>query len=270
MEQVGLNKGMRVVYLSHGGGPMPLLGDPSHDELVGTLKDIAQAIEKPAAIIVVSAHWEASQATITSATEPELIYDYYGFPPESYQIQYPAKGSPELALALEKTFHDHGVAVALDEHRGFDHGVFVPLKIMFPDADIPCIQVSLVKGLDPDEHIKIGEAIAELNIPNLLVIGSGFSFHNMREFFAPNTHDTIAKNQAFESWLIETCSDDSLTYAAGKQRLMDWSHAPGARFCHPREEHLLPLHTCYGVAQGPANKVYELHVLGKKASAYLW
>ena len=172
-----------VLYLSHGGGPLPLLGDESHQELVNFLKYITARLGKPSAIIVISAHWEEAEPTITSAAVPALIYDYYGFPKESYDIEYPAPGEPLLAHKVFDLLETHGIKSTLTDQRGFDHGVFVPLKMMYPDANIPCIQLSLVHGLQPLEHIQIGKALAGLMGENVLVIGSGFSFHNLNAFF---------------------------------------------------------------------------------------
>jgi 4,5-DOPA dioxygenase extradiol len=260
----------RVLFISHGGGPLPLLGDPGHRELVDTLQQLAAMLEKPSAIVVISAHWEAERPTLTSGASPELIYDYYGFPEESYDIEYPAPGQPELAHELSGLMHEKGIDAQLDAKRGFDHGLFVPLKIMYPDADLPCIQLSLVNSLDADEHIRIGEALADLPDDHVLILGSGFSFHNMRAFFAAASDESRALNASFEQWLIETCTSPDLDEAERRRRLVDWESAPGARYCHPREEHLLPLHVCYGVAGRPAEKTIEFEAIGKKASAYLW
>jgi len=259
-----------VLYLSHGGGPMPLLGDPGHKNLLDFLKIVTPMLGKPSAILVVSAHWEARVPTITSGPMPALVYDYYGFPKESYQIRYPAAGNPVLAEKVFNLLASHGIAAKLDGQRGFDHGLFVPLKVMYPEADIPCVQLSLVDDLQPEGHIRIGKAIAGLRKENVLIIGSGFSFHNLRAFFDPPTAETQALNQAFEGWLIDTCSNRQLTEAERERRLVDWQQAPAARYCHPREEHLLPLHVCYGAAQTAAGRVFEFSVLGKMASAYLW
>ena len=259
-----------VLYLSHGGGPLPLLGDAGHTELAATLKTIVTKITKPAAIIVISAHWEENVPTITHASHPSLIYDYYGFPEEAYAIEYPAPGNPELASQVFSLLEDKGINATLDDKRGFDHGLFVPLKIMFPEADVPCIQISLCKGLDPLQHIKIGQALAELKTENLLIIGSGFSFHNLHAFFAPADYETQELNQAFENWLIETCSDKMFDEESRMSRLVNWESAPAARYCHPREEHLLPLHVCYGVSQHPCKEVFTLEIMGQKASMYLW
>lgn len=260
----------RILFVSHGGGPLPLLGDPAHQELVSSLKQLAVMLKKPSAIVVISAHWEAKRPTLTSGASPELIYDYFGFPEESYDIEYPTPGQPELAREIAVRLNDKGIDAVLDAQRGFDHGLFVPLKIMFPDADIPCVQLSLVSSLDPDEHIRIGEALADLPDENLLFLGSGFSFHNMRAFFAPPSDESRSLNTSFEQWLFETCSSHNLDESQRRRRLVEWEAAPGARYCHPREEHLLPLHVCYGVAGRPASKVLAFEVLGKRASACLW
>jgi len=259
-----------VLYLSHGGGPLPLLGDQRHQNLINFLKEAASLIAKPAAILVISAHWEEDKATITSGAFPSLIYDYYGFPKESYDIKYPAPGSPELAQKIFNLLESAGIETKLDAQRGFDHGLFVPLKIMYPEADIPCVQLSLLNNLQPEAHILIGKALTELRKENVLIIGSGFSFHNLKAFFAPSTQQSQAMNEAFEQWLIDTCSNNELTEQEREQRLNNWHKAPAARYCHPREEHLLPLHVCYGAACTAPTRVFEFEILGKMASAYLW
>ncbi|MDD3814984.1 MAG: class III extradiol ring-cleavage dioxygenase [Desulfocapsaceae bacterium] len=259
-----------VLYIFHGGGPLPLLGEPSHQEMVAGLQHIATLLAKPSAIIVISAHWEEEQATVTSGANPGLLYDYSGFPQESYEIQYPAPGAPRLARKIYNVLNRSGMKANLTEDRGFDHGVFIPLKIMYPAADIPCVQLSLLNSLNPTEHIQIGKALAGLQEENVLILGSGFSFHNLRAFFSPSTEAIQSMNKSFEQWLIETCSNHNLSEAEREQRLINWESAPAARFCHPREEHLLPLHVCYGIAQTPARQVFSLEVTGKQASAYLW
>lgn len=260
----------RALFLSHGGGPLPILGDKPHEQMVQCLQEIATTIKKPSAIIVVSAHWEENGPSITSGANPELIYDYYGFPPESYEIEYPCPGQPSLATQIANRFAEVGIDARLVEKRGFDHGLFVPLKIMYPAADIPCVQLSLLNSLDPTEHVKMGQALQNLGDESLLVIGSGFSFHNMNAFFAPETEDSKAKNEAFENWLLETCRNPELGEEERMQRLVHWESAPSARYCHPREEHLLPLHVCYGFAATACTDSFELHILNKKAGMYLW
>lgn len=259
-----------VLYISHGGGPLPLLGDASHEELVAHLKYVPTIIKHPSAIIVISAHWEERKITITSGKNPQLIYDYYGFPKSSYEIQYPASGDPKLANDIYDTLVKKGIEANLDGKRGFDHGLFVPLKIMYPAANIPCIQLSLVTGLNPAEHIRIGNALGSLLDENVLILGSGFSFHNLRALLMPATTDSQSMNESFEQWLIQTCSSHHLSDEEREYRLVNWENAPAARYCHPREEHLLPLHVCYGAADRAAKQVFKFEVMGKKASAYLW
>lgn len=259
----------QVLYISHGGGPLPLLGDAGHQALVAQLQQMAQRIERPQAIIVFSAHWEAPKVTITAGAQPDLIYDYSGFPAESYRIEYPAPGAPELAEQVAQTLQLAGIETQLDAQRGYDHGVFVPLKIMFPEADIPIIQVSLLRSLDADAHLRLGEALAGLAQNNILFVGSGFSFHNMRAFF--NTSAAAdAENMAFEAWLKETLCSDALTESERRLRFVHWEQAPSARFCHPREEHLLPLHVCYGLTQRACDDYDSVKVLGKNAGLFYW
>ena len=260
----------RILYVSHGGGPLPLLGDESHAAMVSSLTSLAGMIGRPQAIIVVSAHWEADEVTITSGATPPLIYDYYGFPRESYEIRYPCPGAPDLAEKIAGALSRAGVGARLDPERGFDHGVFVPLKIMYPTADIPCVQVSLLGSLDPAEHLELGAALREVESEPLLVVGSGFSFHNMHAFFAPETASAHAMNEAFESWLLDTLSDSRIDEAERSRRLIHWSSAPSARYCHPREEHLLPLHVCYGLAGTACPHPQRVEIFHKQSSMYLW
>ena len=259
-----------LLFISHGGGPMPLLGDPGHREMVERLVEMAGQLAKPSAILVISAHWEESVPTITSGANPPLIYDYYGFPPESYDIRYPCPGEPTLAGQVHAALGKAGIPARLDDQRGFDHGLFVPLKLMYPEADIPCVQLSLVNTMDAETHLAIGRALRALDYDNLLVIGSGFSFHNMRAFFAPNTPEIQARNQAFEDWLEETCTDAGMSETERADRMAHWDQAPYARFCHPREEHLLPLHVCYGLAGQAAQTRFAATILGKQSGMFYW
>lgn len=249
---------------------MPVLGDPGHREMVDHLGDIASTIEKPSAIVVVSAHWEAPVATVTAHPNPPLIYDYYGFPPESYSIEYPAPGDPALATDVYAALADHGIEARLDHERGFDHGLFIPLLLMYPEAEIPCVQLSLLSGLDPEAHIRVGEALSRLVRDNVLVLGSGFSFHNLKILLDSRTNAPDPDNEAFEAWLIDTCTSKTLDNAARKNRLANWAAAPSARYCHPREEHLLPLHVCFGMTQSTCIGHGELVIMGKKCSTYFW
>ncbi|MAL32338.1 MULTISPECIES: DODA-type extradiol aromatic ring-opening family dioxygenase [Marinobacter] len=265
-----MSKATDVLFVSHGGGPMPLLGDPGHQDMVDRLTELAADLRKPSAILVISAHWEEAIPTITSGTTPSLIYDYYGFPSEAYKIEYPCPGEPVLAQQVAQALDQAGIQPRLDDQRGLDHGAFVPLKLMYPDATIPCIQLSLVNTLDASTHLAIGRALQALDYDNLLVLGSGFSFHNMRAFFAAQTPEIQARNLAFEDWLEQTCGDSSLSEPERAKRLADWEQAPHARFCHPREEHLLPLHVCYGLANKASDRHIAATILGKQSGMFYW
>lgn len=258
-----------VLFIPHGGGPLPLLGDKKHQKMVDFLKRISPTLGNPSTILVISAHWEEDKVTITSGEAPSLIYDYSGFPDEAYDIKYPAPGNPVLARKIFHLLVDNGIEARLDNNRGFDHGLFVPLKIMFPAANIPCVQLSLLTSLDPKAHIQMGKVLSELRNENILIIGSGLSFHNMKAFFqtmsAPDE-----KNEKFENWLIDTCTNSKITADVREEKLEAWTEAPFARYCHPREEHLLPLHVCYGFCSTAAELIFEDKVLDKKVSAFLW
>jgi 4,5-DOPA dioxygenase extradiol len=259
----------RIVYFSHGGGPLPILGDTSHKAMVDVMRRLPSRLERPEAILVVSAHWEEGQAALQGAPFPPMFYDYYGFPDEAYQITYPAPGNPNLAERAAVMLRRHDIAARIDSRRGFDHGLFIPLKLMYPQADIPTLQLSLLRGLDPAAHIALGKALRGLMNENILVIGSGFSFHNMRAFSLRGTDAPDAANDAFQDWLIEVCTGP-VPRSEREQRLVDWEKAPFARYCHPREEHLLPLHVCLGMAGKPAELIFDDHILGKRAVAFLW
>lgn len=257
-----------VLFVPHGGGPMPLLDDPAHANLIRFLKAIPERLGKPEAILVISAHWEMPVPTVMTGQAPGMLYDYGGFPPEAYQITYPAPGSPTLAGEIQELLAAQGIPVNADDRRGFDHGMFVPLKLMYPQADIPCLQLSLLASLDAASHIALGRALAPLLEKNILVLGSGMSFHNLRAFFVPGM---VAEgdNETFEAWLQETCSAD-MPEDERARRLANWHRAPGGMACHPRPEHLLPLHVCYGMAGHTGEVVFSDEVLNRRVSGILW
>ena len=259
-----------VLYIPHGGGPLPLLGDPGHTDMVEFLGRVTSEFKRPAAIVIISAHWEEEVVTITSGAKPSLFYDYYGFPDEAYRITYPAPGDPALAQKIADQLEAGGIRARLDEQRGFDHGVFVPLKLMYPDAQTPGVQISLVRGLDPETHLRIGKALASLREKNVLVLGSGFSFHHLSAFFSSRPDAPDPRNNAFQDWLIGTCASADLPQEDRENGLVAWETAPAARYCHPREEHLVPLHVCAGIAGTPARVVFDGKVLGKRAIGLLW
>lgn len=259
-----------ILYIPHGGGPLPLIDEVGHANMSRFLRSFPATIAKPDAIIVFSAHWEEAVISITAAENPSLLFDYYGFPPETYEYQYPAPGKPGLAERVHSLLGSAGIDSRLDYERDFDHGLFVPLMIMYPTADIPCIQVSLSSSLDAELHIRIGQALSSLKSENLLILGSGFSFHNMQVMIAKSGDAIDQRNQAFENWLAQTCSDPQIDEAEREARLIDWPQAPHARYCQPRGEHLLPLQICYGIGQSAAKTVFQEPVIGFVTSAYQW
>ena len=264
------HKPMPVVYLPHGGGPLPLLNDPAHKSLSAYLKSLGQ-LPKPEIILLISAHWEAPCAQFTTGPRPELIFDYSGFPPQSYQFRYPAAGAPMRAEAWITRLNSLKIKAEAAPTRGWDHGCFVPLLLSHPQADIPVVQLSLLRSLNPCEHIALGEALAALRHEGVLIIGSGLSFHNMAAFFNP-TAAAKQHSEHFDQWLYESLCNSSLNHSAQCQRLINWQQAPSARFCHPREEHLLPLHVCLGAAleTACAERSYSDYLMGVKVSGFTW
>ena len=259
----------QIVYFSHGGGPMPILGDPGHKSMVDFMKILPMQLRKPEAILVISAHWEENAATLMTAPNPGMFYDYYGFPEESYQINYPAPGHPQLAERIAGMLAKNNLPSGFDAQRGYDHGHFIPLKLMYPQADIPSLQISLLHNLNAADHLALGKALRELLQENILIIGSGFSFHNMRAFSFQGSNTPDPANDAFQNWLIETCTGPISTEER-EQRLAEWDKAPSARYCHPREEHLLPLHVCQGLAGKSAKLIFNDRILGKRSVGFLW
>lgn len=259
----------QIVYFSHGGGPLPILGDASHKAMVQFMRQLPSRLKKPEAILVISAHWEESAATLLGAPMPSMLYDYYGFPDAAYEIAYPAPGNPHLANRIAGLLNRNNIPARIDPQRGFDHGLFIPLKLMYPQADIPSLQLSLVRGLDPSAHLALGTALRELLHENILVIGSGFSFHNLRAFSWQGMNTPDPANDAFQNWLIEVCTGP-LSASEREQSLIEWPKAPSARYCHPREEHLLPLHVCLGMANIAGTVLFDDYILGKRGVAFLW
>jgi aromatic ring-opening dioxygenase catalytic subunit (LigB family) len=217
------------------------------------MRQVAKLLpHKPSSILVVSAHWESDPVEILASQQPSMLYDYSGFPPETYKYQYSAPGSPELARQIQSLLSDHNIPSKLNDKRGFDHGVFIPLMLMYPEADIPVVSLSLHTSLDAKFHLKLGEALAPLREQGVLIVGSGYTFHNMQAFFHP-TSATFQASTNFNDWLKRV-----LVGIDRSEQLRDWHKAPGARISHPREEHLLPLLvTTAAAGDGKAKLIYE-------------
>ena len=258
------------LYIPHGAGPCFFMdwtrGDAdTWDKTEHWLRNIHASLpQKPSAIVIFSAHWEADVIQINSHPKPELIFDYYGFPEHTYELTYPAPGSSALANKIQTLFTAADIKSELNSEHGFDHGTFVPLKVMFPDADIPVVQVSLHSSLDPAYHQQIGAALQSLRDENILILGSGISFHNMQILMQCNDPD--GHSIQFDTWLTKTCTD---TPAARKGGLANWAQAPSAKICHPREEHLIPLMVAEGAAGNDnGSNVFTDNVMGVNVSAY--
>ncbi len=248
-------KKMPAVYLPHGGGPWNIMDQPwGEPDSLARLTKYLQSLpsvpaEKPRAALVISAHWEEDVATVMTAARPPMLYDYYGFPEHTYQVQWSAPGAPNVAARVAELLDGAGVKVASAPDRGFDHGTFVPMMVAYPKADIPTVQLSLVKGLDPEAHLALGRALAPLREEGVYIVGSGMSFHNMRAF---KSNNGAAMSKPFDDWLAETVV---LPKPDREARLAKWANAPGAREAHPREEHLLPLMVVAGSAGDDAGRV---------------
>jgi aromatic ring-opening dioxygenase catalytic subunit (LigB family) len=260
---------MPVLFIPHGGGPWPFvdLGLPRQDVegLAGYLKKLRGELPAAKAILVISAHWEADVPTVMTAEKPTILYDYYGFPPESYEIQWPAPGSPTLASRVRDLLGAAGIETATDASRGYDHGTFIPLKLTFPDADIPTVQLSLRDDLDPEAHLAIGRALAPLRDEGVLIVGSGMTFHNLRALFSRDPR-TASVADTFDAWLTGAVTGEP---AARDEQLTRWSTAPGARAAHPREEHLLPLMVVAGAAGTDRGVVeHSAPFMGARISGY--
>jgi aromatic ring-opening dioxygenase catalytic subunit (LigB family) len=258
---------MPVAYVPHGGGPWPWvdlgLEPRSKEALVSYLQSLPSRLPAPPkALLVISAHWEAPVPTVMTNAQPPMLYDYSGFPPESYRITWPAPGDPALAARVQSLLGAAGFESAADAQRGFDHGTFVPFKLSWPDANVPTIQLSLIRGLDPERHVALGKALAPLRDEGVLILGSGMSYHNMQGFRDPRS---LGVSEAFDRWLRETSALDE---NARNARLAQWTSAPHARHAHPREEHLLPLMVVAGAAGSDRGAVrYDDVFMGVRLSA---
>ena len=257
------------IFLPHGGGPcffMDWTMGPADTWHVTQrfLEGLAATLpEKPRALLVVSGHWEEPAFTVGTAAHPELIFDYHGFPPHTYQLTWPAPGDPKLADDVAARLRDAGLPAAESASRGYDHGVFVPLKVAFPTAEIPVTTLSLHHGLSPELHLAAGRALAPLRDEGVLIVGSGMSFHNLRAYLHPETPE---RARAFDRWLTESVE---LPVKERDARLANWRNAPYGAFAHPREEHLIPLMVAAGAGGATAGRrVFSDEPMGAAISAY--
>lgn len=262
---------MPTIFVPHGAGPCFFMDWEPADtwsRMAGWLRSIPEIIgNQPKALLVISGHWEAPQFTVNAQAAPPLLYDYSGFPAHTFDLTYPAPGSPELAAEVQALLDTAGIDNEANYSRGLDHGVFIPMKVAFPAADLPVVQLSLKRGLKPAEHLALGRALAPLRQMGVLIVGSGMSYHNMRRFRFDDK-ELDPDSERFDEWLAETVS---LAPDVREQRLMEWAAAPGGRASHPREEHLLPLHVVAGAAgKDIGRRVFQDRVIGSMQSAFMF
>jgi aromatic ring-opening dioxygenase catalytic subunit (LigB family) len=254
-------------FLSHGGGPWPYMKAENppglYDNLESSLKKLPEQIgQKPKALLVISGHWEEDEFTLQGSSAPGMIYDYYGFPPHTYAIKYPAPGDPALARRIQDLLGESGIRAKIDPNRGFDHGLYSVLAVSHPNANTPVIQLSLKTGFDPEEHLALGRALAPLRSEGIAIIGSGLSYHNLHRFGWTGASAAAE----FDQWLALAMRENPQTRS---NSLANWSHAPSARLAHPREDHLIPLLVAVGAAESePASLVYHETFMGLEVSSY--
>jgi aromatic ring-opening dioxygenase catalytic subunit (LigB family) len=260
---------MPTYYIPHGGGPcffMDWHPPDTWQAMANFLKGIASRLpEPPKAILVVSAHWLAPSFSVTAGDKPELIYDYYGFPAHTYDLQYPAPGNPTLAVRVKHLLEQANLPSVLSANRGFDHGLFIPLMLMFPEAAIPVVQLSLLENLNPKSHWAAGQALQPLRDEGILIVGSGMSFHNMAGYGDPRFGPV---SDEFDQWLTSAVESNPRQRDAA---LLAWENAPSARLCHPprAEEHLLPLMVVAGAAgEDRGQRVFSDRVMETTISAF--
>ena len=260
---------MPTLFVPHGAGPcffMDWSPPDAWNAMADFLKNVASTLPaRPSAIVLVSAHWLEPAFSVTGGAQPELFYDYSGFPPHTYALRYPASGAPQLAERMAGLLGEAQLPAQQDAARGFDHGMFIPLKLMFPDADIPVVQLSLRADLDPQAHLDAGHALAALRNEGVLIVGSGMSFHNMRGYGDPRFGPI---SDAFDRWLVQTVESVA---PRREHALAAWEQAPSARLCHPphAEEHLLPLMVVAGAAsEAPGQCIFTDRVMETTLSAF--
>jgi aromatic ring-opening dioxygenase catalytic subunit (LigB family) len=237
---------MPVYFVSHGGGPWPYI-EGMRQQFAATERALAalpgHLPEPSRAILVVTGHWEAPVFTVSTATQPPMLYDYGGFPEHTYHVSYPAPGSPPLAGRVQQLLGDAGIPVREDASRGFDHGTFVPLMLMYPAANVPVVMLSLKSSYDAAEHIRVGQSLSALRDEGVLIVGSGMTYHNMRGFGRPESGVVAERFQQYLGAAV-TQAD----WHVRNDMLTNWQSAEGARQAHPQEDHLIPLMVVAGAA----------------------
>ena len=261
------------LYIPHGGGPCFFMDTPPGlprdlwDRMGAYLRGIDASVgERPKAVLVVSGHWETERPTVNTSPRPPLLFDYYGFPEHTYRLTYPVAGSPTVARRVRELLAASGIPCDEEPERGLDHGVFIPFKLIYPDADVPVVQLSLNRNLDASTHLSLGRALVPLRDEGVLIVGSGMSYHNLRDLFSSDPRSTSAAAE-FDAWLNEAVTESDP--AAREKKLAAWHQAPGARAAHPRPEHLIPLMVAAGAAgEDLGRRTYNQPLLGKPVSGF--
>jgi aromatic ring-opening dioxygenase catalytic subunit (LigB family) len=249
-----MTKALPTYFISHGGGPWPWV--PPMREFFAPLEQslkqmVADHGDRPRAILMISGHWEEAEVGVMGSATPPMVYDSYGFPPETYQITYPAPGAPDIAARTLSLLQAAGIAAHIDPQRGFDHGLFAPMAVMYPEADMPIFQVSMLHSYDPAAHLAIGRALRPLRDEGVMIVGSGLSFHNLR---LPRGAGK-GPSAEFDAWLYEAMMAPP---EARREAMLNWERAPAARICHEQEDHLVPIFVALGAAEDePAERIYH-------------
>ena len=239
-----------AVFISHGSPTLPL----ERGEAVDFLRQLGPSLGRPAAILVVSAHWDTARPAVSAAEHPETIYDFYGFPPELYRLRYPAPGAPQLARRAAGLLEAKGLKTEIDPVRGLDHGAWTSLFLMYPEADIPVTQLSIQSRLGPAHHVRLGGALQPLRDEGVLIFASGGATHNLRELSHQRGNPVPQPwTVEFNEWLADALksrrTDDLIAYR---------ERAPHAVRNHPTDEHLIPLFVALG-AGDPGGATQRLH-----------
>ena len=258
-----------TLFIPHGGGPCFFMrpGDGwatgTWDRMGEYLKGIASTLPaRPKAILIISGHWEERPPSIYAPTTSKLLFDYSGFPDYTYHLRYPAPSDAAVGRLVQQLLQEGGFACGENEERGFDHGVFIPLMLIYPNADVPVVQLSLEAGYDPERHLAMGRALAPLRDEGVLIVGSGMSYHNLRAFGDARENGPAAE---FDAWLTDAVTNAPLR----AKRFTNWQSAPGALRAHPHPEHLIPLFVAAGAAMDePAVRDYSDIILGKAVSGF--
>ena len=243
LESATPERTMPVLYLSHGAPPLA-----DHPTWPKQLASWSRDLPRPKAILIVSAHWESAPLTIGATKPVPLVYDFYGFPERYYRVRYPAPGAPELAQRVRELLSGGKIPVRDEPGRGLDHGAYVPLVEMYPDADIPVLQISM-PSLEPQVLLEVGRRLAPLRDEGVLIIGSGFMTHNLRlaRFGFGESLPPPSWSTEFDAWANESVGQREI------DQLLDFEHrAPAAHLAHPTTDHFVPLFVALGaVADRP-------------------